>query len=136
LSPVAPTPGNSRPLAAPVESGFGRVFREVFTFDRLEVVSLIHSTIYFALLVSAFVLDGPQPYTFIFGLSHGLIWIGMSIVSVLAVRFGVINLRLAVAIAVLGCVAPFFGSAEFLRQKHVQKKRRSEPTGTTAEGTR
>jgi hypothetical protein len=98
------------------------MFREVFTFDRLEVVSLVHSTIYFALLVSAFLLDGPQPYTFIFGLSHGLIWIGMSILSVFAVRYGVINLRLAVAIAVLGCVAPFFGSAEFLRQKHQMKK--------------
>jgi hypothetical protein len=45
----------------------------------------------------------------------------MSITSVLAVRYGVINLTLAVAIAVLGCVAPFFGSAEFLRQKHRKK---------------
>jgi hypothetical protein len=121
LSPAAPTPGHSRPETVAAERGFGRLFREVFTFDRLEVVSLIHSTIYFALLVSAFVLDGPQPYTFIFGLSHGLIWIGMSIVSVLAVRYRVINLQLAVAIAVLGCVAPFFGSAEFLRQKHRMK---------------
>jgi len=121
LNSATPTPGDSGPAAVSVESGFGRVFREIFTFDRLEVVSLIHSVIYFALLVSAFVLDGPQPYTFIFGLSHGLIWIGMSIVSVLAVRYRVINLRLAVAIAVLGCVAPFFGSAEFLRQKHRMK---------------
>ena len=87
----------------------------------MEAISLIQSTIYFALLVSAFVLDGPQPYTFIFGLSHGVIWIGMSIVSVLAVYYRVINLRLAVAISVLGCVAPFFGSAEFLRQKHQMK---------------
>ena len=121
LNPATPTPSHSRPGAVPIESGFGHLFREVFTFGRLEAVSLIHSTIYFALLISAFVLDGPQPYTFIFGLSHGLIWIGMSIVSVLAVRYKVINLRLAVAISVLGCVAPFFGSAEFLRQKHQMK---------------
>jgi hypothetical protein len=40
---------------------------------------------------------------------------------VLAVYYRVINLRLAVAISVLGCVAPFFGSAEFLRQKHQMK---------------
>jgi hypothetical protein len=121
MNRAAPTPGRARAETTPVASGFGRVFREIVTFDRMEVVSLIHSTIYFALLISAFVLDGPQPYTFIFGLSHGLIWIGMSIVSVLAVRYRVINLRLAVAIAVLGCIAPFFGSAEFLRQKHQMK---------------
>lgn len=111
----------STPDRQPVDGAFGRAFREVFTFDRLEVVSLTHSAIYLALLFCAFALGGPQPYTFIFGLSHGLIWIAMSLISVLAVRYRVINLRLAVAIAVLGCVAPFFGSAEFLRQKHRMK---------------
>lgn len=121
MNPAAQTPVHASPDTAAVDGGFGRLFREVFTFNRLEAVSLIHSTVYLALLVSAFALNGPQPFTFIFGLSHGLIWIGMSIVSVLAVRFRVINLRLAVAIAVLGCVAPFFGSAEFLRQKHQMK---------------
>jgi hypothetical protein len=121
VSPTARTPEHPSPDTALSDGGFGRLFREVFTYNRLEAVSLIHSTIYLALLVSAFALGGPQPFTFIFGLSHGLIWIGMSIVSVLAVRYQVINLRLAVAIAVLGCVAPFFGSAEFLRQKHQMK---------------
>ncbi len=127
LSPVreiSPTPrvtGRSAAEPCPQYSRFGRLFRELFTFDRLEVVSLIHSMIYFALLISAFVFDGLQPYTFVFGLSHGLIWIAMSLISVLAVRYRVINLRLAVAVAVLGCVAPFFGSAEFLRQKHRMK---------------
>lgn len=101
---------------------FGGWFRRTITFNRMEAVSLTHSVVYFALLISAFLLGGPQPWTFIFGLSHGLIWIGMSITSVLAVRYGVINLALAVAIAVLGCVAPFFGSAEFLRQKHRRKE--------------
>jgi len=105
---VAPGPRDQR---------FGDWFRKVVTFDRMEAISLTHSVVYFALLISAFLLGGPQPWTFIFGLSHGLIWIGMSIASVFAVRYGVINLALAVAIAVLGCVAPFFGSAEFLRQK-------------------
>jgi hypothetical protein len=118
---ASPTPATAVADSRPEYGAFGRVFREIFTFDRLEVVSLIHSTIYFALLLSAFVLDGPQPYTFIFGLAHGLIWIAMSLISVLAVRYRVINLRLAVAVAVLGCVAPFFGSAEFLRQNHQMK---------------
>jgi hypothetical protein len=119
--PTSRISGRSSAGGRPADSGFGRIFREVFTFDRLEVVSLVHSTIYFALLISAFLLDGPQPWTFIFGLSHGLVWIAMSVISVLAVHYRVINLRLAVAVAVLGCVAPFFGSAEFLRQKHQMK---------------
>lgn len=82
----------------------------------MEVVSLLHSVVYFSLLVCAFPLGDPQPVTFILGLSHGLLWIGMSLTSIAAVHFRVINLRLAVAIALLGCVAPFFGSIEFIRQ--------------------
>lgn len=80
------------------------------------MISLMHSLVYAGLLVCAFLLDGPQPYTFILGLSHGLLWIGMSITSILAVHYRVINLRLALAITLLGCIAPFFGSIEFLRQ--------------------
>lgn len=86
------------------------------------MVSLCHSAVYLCLLVCAFLLDGPQPYTFIFGLSHGLIWIAMSILSILAVHFRVINMRLALAIALLGCIAPFFGSIEFIRQSRIRKR--------------
>jgi hypothetical protein len=124
--PIAPPSTSQTPASRrPARGRFETLFTEVITFNRLEVVSLIHSAIYFALLVSAFLLDGPQPFTFIFGLSHGLIWIGMAILSVLSVYFRVINLQLAVAVAVLGCVAPFFGSAEFLRQKHRMKTAQS-----------
>lgn len=104
-----------RPDRSPA-AGPGPRFRQVVTFGRLEVVSLVHSGIYIALLVAAFALGGPQPFTFILGLTHGLLWIGMAATCVLAVRYRVIDLRLAVAVAVLGCVAPFFGSLEFLRQ--------------------
>lgn len=93
------------------------------------MVSLFHSLVYTGLLVCAFLLDGPQPFTFILGLTHGLIWIGMSIMSLVAVHYRVINLRLALAIALLGCIAPFFGSIEFLRQSH---RRRPEPRGAAA----
>ena len=58
----------------------------------MEVVSLSHSVVYTGLLICAFLLDGPQPITFILGLTHGILWIGMSITSVFAVRFGVIAL--------------------------------------------
>ncbi len=92
----------------------------------MEVVSLFHSLVYTGLLVCAFVLGKPQPYTFILGLSHGLLWIGMSCVSILAVHYRVINLRLALAITLLGCIAPFFGSIEFLRQSRQRKAGEAE----------
>ncbi|HNA45347.1 MAG TPA: hypothetical protein PLD65_08070 [Solirubrobacterales bacterium] len=87
----------------------------------MEVVSLFHSCVYAGLLICAFLLGKPQPVTFILGLSHGLLWIGMSIASILAVHYRVINLRLALAITLLGCIAPFFGTIEFLLQSHRRK---------------
>ena len=119
------------PRASSADGPFGRAFTRLVTFRRMEVISLIHSGIYFALLVSAFLLGGPQPWTFIFGLTHGIIWILMSLTSVLAVHYRVINLRLAVAIAVLGCIAPFFGSAEFIRQSRA-KRLAAEASGARA----
>lgn len=95
----------------------------------MEVVSLCHSLVYAGLLICAFLLGKPQPFTFILGLSHGLIWIGMSITSILAIRYRVIDLRLALAITLLGCIAPFFGSIEFLRQN---RQRRLDRTGALA----
>ena len=56
------------------------------TFRRLEVVSFCHSCVYMALLICAFALHNPQPETFILGLAHGLLWIGMSLVCIAAAR--------------------------------------------------
>ncbi|MBK8293343.1 MAG: hypothetical protein IPK93_00660 [Solirubrobacterales bacterium] len=82
----------------------------------MEGVSLFHSVVYTSLLICAFGLGDPEPITFILGLAHGLLWIGMSITSLISLRFHIINLRLAVAIILLGCVAPFFGTLEFILQ--------------------
>ena len=95
----------------------GATLRSAITFERLERVSLVHSAVYLALLIVAFGLGNPQPATFILGLSHGLLWIGMSLVCLLAVRLRILPLRIAVAVAVLGGIAPFFGSVEFIREQ-------------------
>ena len=95
----------------------------VITFNRLESVSIFHSFVYLALLIVAFGLGNPQPETFVLGLSHGLLWIGMSLVCLWAVRMRVLPLRIAVAVAVLGGIGPFFGSAEFIREQ----RRRARP---------
>ena len=89
----------------------------MISFTRLERASFIHSLVYLALLIVAFGLSNPQPETFILGLSHGLLWIGMSLVCLAAVRLGILPLRVALAVVVLGGIGPFFGSYEFLREQ-------------------
>ncbi|MDQ6911241.1 MAG: hypothetical protein M3Z84_10755 [Actinomycetota bacterium] len=86
----------------------------LITFRRLEVVSFGHSTVYLALLVCAVFLGNPEPETFILGLSHGVLWIAMSLVCIAAARAHVIPFWLAVTVAVLGGLGPFAGSAGFV----------------------
>jgi hypothetical protein len=84
------------------------------TFRRLEVASFGHSTIYLALLICAFVLDNPQPETFILGLAHGVIWIVMSLICIAAARAHIIPFWLAVTVAILGGLGPFAGTIGFV----------------------
>ena len=92
------------------------------TFRRLEAVSFIHSTVYLSLLVCAFALGNPEPATFILGMAHGLIWIGMSLVCIAAARARVIPYWLAVTVAVLGGLGPFAGTIGFV----VESRRRRQ----------
>jgi type IV secretory pathway VirB6-like protein len=87
------------------------------TFTRLEGASLVHSCVYIALLISAFAAGNPEPLTFVLGLTHGVMWIVMSLLCLAAARLRVIPLRAAVAVAVLGGIGPFFGSYEFIREQ-------------------
>jgi hypothetical protein len=84
------------------------------TFRRLELASFTHSCVYLGLLVCAFVLGNPQPETFVLGLSHGLLWIAMSLICIAAARAHVIPFWLAVTVAVLGGLGPFAGSIGFI----------------------
>jgi hypothetical protein len=89
----------------------------VLSFNRLKYVSFVHSLIYLGLLYAAFVAGNPQPATFVLGLTHGLLWIGMSLACLAALRKRVIPLHLAVAVCVLGGLGPFVGSAAFIREE-------------------
>jgi hypothetical protein len=93
------------------------------TFRRLEVASFTHSAIYVSLLICAFVLGSPQPATFILGMAHGLMWIGMSLVCLAAARARIIPLWLAVNVVVLGGLGPFAGSLGFV----IEQRRRTRP---------
>jgi hypothetical protein len=87
------------------------------TFERLKWTSFVHSCVYLALLASAFAAGKPEPVTFVLGLAHGLLWIFMSIACIAAARARIVSLKLAVAVAVLGGVGPFFGSYQFIREQ-------------------
>ena len=106
-------------LAVGVSTG-ARTAAGPLTFTRLKWTSFTHSCIYIALLLSAFVAGKPEPLTFALGLTHGLLWIFMSLACLTAARIGIVSLRLSVAVAVLGGIGPFFGSYEFVRE---QRKR-------------
>lgn len=87
-------------------------------FTRLKWTSFLHSCVYLSLLVCAFLAGKPQPATFVLGLTHGILWILMSLACITAARLRIVSLRLAVAVAVLGGIGPFFGSYEFIREQH------------------
>ena len=99
----------------------GPLVKDVITYDRLKRASFAHSAVY-AVLLTVWLVPGLHALEFVFGLTHGVGWIVMSLVCLAAVRVRVISLRLAVAVVVLGGVGPFFGSAEFVREG----RRRSE----------
>ncbi len=103
------------------------IFTRIVTFNRLEYVSMFHSCIYLSLLICAFVLGNPEPATFVLGLSHGLIWIGMSLTCIAAARYKVIPYWLAVTVAILGGLGPFMGTVGF-----VYETRRRGRTSATA----
>lgn len=87
------------------------------TFTRLKWTSFFHSCVYGALLICAFAAGNPQPLTFALGLTHGLLWIFMSLVCLTGARLRIVSLRLAVAVTVLGGLGPFFGSFGFIREQ-------------------
>jgi hypothetical protein len=101
-------------------------FTRVVTFGRLEVVSFVHSTVYLSLLVCAFALGNPEPATFILGMAHGLIWIGMSLVCIAAARLRIVPWWLAVTVAVLGGLGPFAGSIGFVIED--RRRRQGAPS--------
>lgn len=93
-------------------------------FAALKWTSLFHSCVYLSLLLCAFAFANPQPETFVLGMTHGLLWIGMSLACIAAARMRIVPLRLAVAVAVLGGIGPFFGSYEFLRMQRTASSSR------------
>ena len=94
------------------------------SFNTMKWLSFTHSGVYLVLL-AVWLIPGLALAESIFGFTHGIGWILMVIFVLLALQARVLGLRLAFAVAVLGAIAPFFGSYEFVREQ----KRRDAATG-------
>jgi hypothetical protein len=106
----------------------------LLTFGRLKWGSFTHSAVYTVLLV-VWLVPGLHGAEFVFGMAHGLGWIAMSLACLAALRLRIIDLRLAVAVCVLGGIGPFFGSYEFWRRagaaaRHAVSHTRTAPVAS------
>lgn len=105
----AATQPRATPPARPLRAPAGRFP----SFGLLEAMSFTASAVYAGLLV--FWL-GPQveTATLLLGWAHGLLWIALSLLSLLAVRRGTIPFWLGVTVIVIGGVGPFAGTIGFV----------------------
>lgn len=99
------------------------------SFRILEGLSFVHSAIYTALLLAAVGVEPFADHKNLLGWAHGLMWIGMSILCLFALRARIISLWLCVAVVVIGGVGPFVGTISFVVEGHRRKLRdaRSAP---------
>jgi hypothetical protein len=94
----------------------------VTLFSFLRALSFANSAIFSALLF-VWLAPGLEPQTRVFGWAHGCLWIGLSLLSMVAVRRGSIPFWLGVVVVVVGGLGPFAGTAGFVvetrRRRHL-----------------
>lgn len=111
--------GTARLTAGPPGDDPDSVMHGFPSFRLLEALSFTASAIYAGLLL--FWLGPEVPIaTTLLGWGHGLLWICLSLLSLVAVRRGTIPFWLAVTVVVIGGVGPFAGTAGFV----VERRRR------------
>jgi multidrug transporter EmrE-like cation transporter len=99
----------------------------LLTYDHLKWASFTHSLIYAGLL-TVWLVPGLHGAEMVFGWAHGVGWIIMCILSIVALQRRIISIKLATAVAVIGAIGPFVGSYEFVREE--RKQRRTQAGGT------
>ncbi|MDQ6749999.1 MAG: hypothetical protein M3Z33_04515 [Actinomycetota bacterium] len=82
-------------------------------FRLLRALSFVNSTV-FTLLLVFWLAPGFETETTICGWGHGCLWIGLSLLSLGALRRRVIPFWLAVVVVVIGGVGPYAGTVGFL----------------------
>lgn len=105
--------------------------RTATSFTFLRALSFTNSAVFCGLLV-VWAGGSPEPATFAFGLTHGLMWITLSVLCLAAIRRRTIPFWLAVLVAVIGGLGPFAGSAGFVWVKRRAALRRGGSHPDTA----
>lgn len=94
------------------------------SFGLLRTLSFVHSTVYAALLFF-WLAPGFAPETMVFGWAHGILWIVMSLLVIVAARHRTIPFWLAVTVAVIGGLGPFAGTIGFVFEE--RRRTRAAP---------
>jgi hypothetical protein len=115
------TPGVAAASAPPREP---TALGGLLTFKRLEILSFCHSAVYLALL-TVWLVPGLHGAEMVLGWCHGIGWIVMSILCLIAQRSGVVTLRLAVLVALVGGIGPFAGTIGFVYESRHRANRPS-----------
>jgi hypothetical protein len=96
----------------------------LLSFNHLMALSIIHSILFTGLMICAFVLDKPQPATFIFGFTHGVLYMAMAVLAGVAAKLKTISVTTALVVIILGAMGPYFGTYDFIREA---RRRRGGP---------
>jgi uncharacterized membrane protein len=91
------------------------------SFRLLEALSFTASAVFAGLLLFWLGPDVPAA-TMVLGWTHGLLWIALSLLAIVAVRRATIPFWLGVTVAVVGGVGPFAGTVGFV----VESRRRKQ----------
>lgn len=90
-------------------------------FRGLKGLSFTHSIIYVGLL-AVWIADVAPRLKNMLGWAHGLMWIGMSLLVLIAARKLIVSFRLAVLVIVIGGLGPFAGTAGFVLEDRSRRK--------------
>ena len=85
----------------------------------VKYASFSHSAVYLGLLLTV-VIGHEGVVKAVLAWTHGLGWFAMCALVIAALKLRLVDIRLAVAVAVLGGIGPFIGSAEFVRQDRIR----------------
>ena len=108
-------------MAGPVRRA---ALARILGFRVLMVASFVHSVLFTGLLICAFLLGKPEPVTFVFGFTHGVLWLVMCVACGFAARLGTVPATTAVTVIVLGAAGPYFGTIDFVREERSRRRMR------------
>ena len=103
------------------------IVRRTLTVRNFAVFSVIHSVLFTGLMVCAFLLGKPQPATFFFGFTHGVMYMIMTAACIVAARLRIVSVTTALIVVIVGLFGPYFGAYEFLRFERQRLNERSLP---------